>query len=273
VDSRGFIVDAARPDPLWPALREAAGDLGKWWRIARLEVRRRFHQTGLGPWWMTIGNGLFVIAVAFLYAGVTGSEPARYLPYLLVGFLVWSFVSDALASGSNVFVSEYAFISQMRINYLGILFKDLFRRAMIFAPNLVLLAILPFLPLPWSWSLLTVPLAVLAILLNAWLQSYWCSVISAAFRDFPMVIAMALRFLFFMTPILWDARAVEDPLRQAVALLNPFHHIIETVRAPITDGAVSGLSWAVVGVITLANLVAFALAFRRAQARIVYLAG
>lgn len=268
----GFVVDAARPDKLLPTLRTGLSEAGKWWRIARLEVRRRFYQTGLGPWWMVIGNGAFVLALSFLYSGVVKIPQESFFPYLLTGFLVWIFISDSFTAGANVFVEEYGFISQMRINYLGLVLKNLFRRTLVFLPNLVLLAPLPFLIHPQPLAILTIIPALLLIVINSFMQTYWFSMISAVFRDFPLIIGTAMRFLFFLTPIMWDADRVTDPLRRAIAHFNPLFHIIETVRAPVMGGGVPMHSWMVLAGVTVVNALFFILAFRRANARIVYLA-
>lgn len=268
----GFIVDAARPDRLLPTLCAGVGELGKWWRIARLEVRRRFYQTGLGPWWMVIGNGAFVLAFSFLYSGVVKIPQESFFPYLLTGFLVWVFVSESFTAGANVFVEEYGFISQMRVNYVGLVLKNLFRRLLVFLPNLILLVPLPFMLHADLLAFLTIIPALLLIVVNSFMQTYWFSVISAVFRDFPLIIGTVMRFLFFLTPIIWDVKLVQDHLRRAVAEFNPLYHIIQTIRAPMVGDGIPTHSWTVLLAVTLINALIFMLVFRRANKKIVYLA-
>ena len=42
------------------------------------------------------------------YAGLFGNDLAVQLPYILVGFIVWSFISGCISEGAEVFIATRA---------------------------------------------------------------------------------------------------------------------------------------------------------------------
>ena len=82
--------------------------------------------------------------------------------------------------------------------------------------------------------------------------------ICARFRDIGQIVASAMQFFFFLSPVLWKPELLGA--RQAWLPLNPFFVLIETVRGPLLGTGPSALIWASAILYTTAAC-ALALAF------------
>jgi ABC-2 type transport system permease protein/lipopolysaccharide transport system permease protein len=82
-----------------------------------------------------------------------------------------------------------------------------------------------------GWPLLFVLPALALVLLNGFWIALLFGLLSARFRDIPMIIASIVQVMLFMTPIFWSA----DMLPGRTALLdgNPFYHFVTILRSPL----------------------------------------
>jgi ABC-type polysaccharide/polyol phosphate export permease len=66
---------------------------------------------------------------------------------------------------------------------------------------------------------------------------FWIGVllglVSARYRDVPVLISTAFQLLFLVTPVIWPAKVLGAKI--GLADLNPFYHFLESVRAPLLE--------------------------------------
>jgi ABC-2 type transport system permease protein/lipopolysaccharide transport system permease protein len=77
-----------------------------------------------------------------------------------------------------------------------------------------------------------------------------------------------MQVMFFITPVIWRADMLPD--RVILLDLNPFYHIMETVRAPLLGGSATLENWLVVLFITLAGWALTVLVYSMYRWRIAY---
>jgi len=69
-----------------------------------------------------------------------------------------------------------------------------------------------------------------------------------------------VQVVFFVTPIMWLPELLSARGLTWVVSLNPMHHFVEIVRAPVLGAPVPLLSWAVVAAVSVVGwLIALAL--------------
>jgi lipopolysaccharide transport system permease protein len=118
------------------------------------------------------------------------------------------------------------------------------------------------LPLWWLLGLcLTVPAITLAIAL--------ASVLTARFRDVPMIVTSLMQIAFFVTPVMWRADQL-TARGQLVVHWNPLAAYLELLRAPLLGQPPSpqALGMAVGMLLVLTGL--FLLTYVKVRRRIVY---
>lgn len=241
-----LVFDAASPQPVRRAIADLAEGARQWrlaWRLAVLDLRNRYRGSVVGPLWLTVSHAIAVVGLGLLYPVLMGVEAARYVPHLAAGFLVWALLQPGLADACQTFIAAEAIIRQMRLPYSVHALRVVFRTflvsahaAPVTAAVLVAYGVFPgpaILLLPLGLALVAVVLAAAALFLG---------MLCARFRDVAQIVGTVTHFAFFFTPILWQAEQLGP--WQPLLLLNPFHPLLECVRAPLL-GTVPSLSlWA-----------------------------
>ena len=89
--------------------------------------------------------------------------------------------------------------------------------------------------LHFSPSLLVIPLQLPLLALTLLGISALFSVAGVFFRDLVYIIPQMTQALFFLTPIIYKPD-IFPPWLQTLIQFNPFYHLIELFRTPITEG-------------------------------------
>jgi ABC-2 type transport system permease protein len=262
--------------------RKAADDLIGGWKQRQLwghlawqDIRQRYRRSVLGPIWITISMAVTAVALGVLYAGLFQNDLSVQLPYILVGFIVWAFISGCISEGSEVFITNEGLIKQLPAPLSVHVYRLVWRQVLFFAHNMIVYAVMfVIFPQPLGWASLTVfPALVLLTVNGAWV-ALLLGIVTTRFRDMAPITQSLVQLLFFLTPIVWiyqdllDNPAVAD--RARLVEFNPLLHFIEIVRQPLLGEEQHLRHWIVVLVITV---VGWALTFavvRRFRSRVAY---
>src|SRR6202051_1205821 len=62
------------------------------WRVWGImgwdDIRQRYRRSVLGPFWITLSTGIFILLLGVIYSRLFKMDVANYLPFLTVGFVV-----------------------------------------------------------------------------------------------------------------------------------------------------------------------------------------
>ena len=254
------LMDGARAFHLW-------GLLG--WH----DIRRRYRRSILGPFWLTISMGVLVAALGTLYGTLLKVESAQYVPFLALGFVVWTLISSVFTDGCTAFITAEGIIKQTNLPLTVHVYRMVWCNFLIFCHNAAIFVVVAVLFAIWpGWTgLLALPGLVLLCLNAVWV-GLLLGIVSARFRDVPPIVASIVRILFFVTPIIWMPELMPGrALMLAVVLdFNPFFHFVELVRAPLLGQVPELTSWLAVSGITLGGWLLALAMFRRYRRRIAY---
>jgi ABC-type polysaccharide/polyol phosphate export permease len=93
-------------------------------------------------------------------------------------------------------------------------------------------------------------------------------VLGTRFRDIPPIVATITQVMIFATPIMWPVSALGE--HTLIANINPFHHLVDIIRAPLLGQAPEALSWYVCLGMAAGGILVAMLVLRRASRLIVY---
>jgi lipopolysaccharide transport system permease protein len=235
-------------------------------------------QSPLGWLWLLLRSGLPAVISAIVFGGI-GGFPSGSVPYLLfviVGTAVWQMFEFSLLTATRAFRRYSRLLTRLyfpRIILLPASTAESFVRLGIFAV-LILMAATYFYLSQGSWylSLGAWPLAVFALVLSwsfALAFGLWTSVIEGPARDVRYSVRYALRFWFFLTPVIYPLQFVPEQWRWLVGL-NPMTGIVEMFRLGILgEGDVGPMSVAVPLVAILLVGAGGLIWFGRAEARMI----
>ncbi len=225
-----------------------------WSMLAWQDIRQRYRRSVIGPFWLTISTAIMVAALGFLYAGLFRQNIHSYLPYLAIGLIVWGFISTVLNEACTVFVSVEGMLKQLRLPLTAHVSRMVWRNSIIFLHSVVIiLIVLVWSNVPFTWELLLVPLASFFYCINALNVGLILGVLCTRFRDVGPLVANFVQLLFFVTPIMWSPEILTGKSADLawIANYNPAYHFIEIFRSPLLGKEFPPNSWLVVIVATL----------------------
>ncbi len=271
---------AVTPSPLAKAfqdLRVGWGQRELWGHLGWQDIRQRYRRSLLGPIWITISMAVTAIALGILYAGLFGNPLEEQLPYILVGFIVWGFISGCVNEGSEVFIANEGLIKHLPSPISVHVYRLIWRQTLFFAHNLIVYAVMLIVfPQPLTWrSLAAIPAFALIVANGAWV-ALLAGIISTRFRDLTPITQSIVQLMFFLTPIVWiyddliNSPNPEVAERARLAEFNPFLHFIEIIRAPMLGADQQVRHWVVVLAITVVGWFLALVVMRRYRARVAY---
>jgi ABC-type polysaccharide/polyol phosphate export permease len=273
------MLDALGDTPL-PLHKSAGRDLidgalraKLWARLGWLEVKRRYRRTVIGPFWSVVSLATLVVTMGAVGAGLWRLDLYTHLPYLTAGILGWTMISTSLGEACSVFIANASLFRNSRCDFSLLAYSLVWRNLLVFLHHLVVYAIivLAFAPhyLLSPATLLLLPGLALLALNGVW-ATLLLGMACLRFRDIQQVVLSVLQICFFITPILWPADLLVGNGRLAFVDLNPIHHCVEMVRAPLLGTAAAAESYLVVaGLAVVGWLVTYWL-FGRFRARLPY---
>ncbi|MCZ2806478.1 ABC transporter permease [Modestobacter sp. VKM Ac-2983] len=264
--------------------QRAFDDLGQGWRQRQLwghlgwqDIRQRYRRSVLGPIWISITMAVTAVALGILYAGLFGNDLSTQLPYILVGFIIWGFISGCIAEGAEVFIANVGLITHLPAPLSVHVYRLVWRQVLFFVHNLVVYAVMLIVfpqSLDWS-SLLAFPAFALLVANGAW-AALLLGIVTTRFRDLTPITQSFVQLAFFMTPIVWIYEDLINSANESIAErarlaeLNPFLHFVEILRRPMLGESIEWRNWLVVAVITVVGWALTLVALRRYRSRIAY---
>lgn len=256
--------------PIAGDLKEALKNLRLWVLIARLDLKKKYRKTALGPWWIVISNSFFILLVSTIYSGLFKQEFFQYLSYVALGYVIWVFINDGIRDGGHVFTREYGVLSQMRLPYTGYIIKHMIIRVFALAHNLPIIIISLIPDPPGLISIVVATTGLLLLTAISFYYSIWMSIVTTRYADVSQIINNLMRVLFFVTPIVWSKDQIGDGWRSLLADINPLFHLIEIIRRPLIYGEYPWSSFAIAILILLVNVVLAEYCFRKYRKKIIY---
>lgn len=210
---------------------------------AGLDILSSFRRTGLGTLWPSLGVVLLVAALGTFFGTILRAlvpDFEGYVMNLAAGMIAWTLLAGMLHQAAN---QTWHYVTTLRHAALPLpsaTLRLLLRHLLILAQNLLLAAIAQRLLLgEIGWAPGWLLLGLLLLTANCYWMALLISLACARFRDLPQLVAWTVHLAFFLTPILWP---LEFLTRYAwLELPNPFHHLVELVRAPLLGAPIGDI--------------------------------
>lgn len=220
-----------------------------------LEFAIRYRRTYLGPLWLVVGPGIFIIFIGILYAQINAQTAAVFVPHLAIGLIVWTLIAGFVTGSTTVFQRNRPQIMQGGLPLKDLVLVEVVTTVLQFihqAPLVVAVFVIFGVNITFYGLVSLIGLALL-IANGAWLTVTF-GIIGARYRDLSEVVQSAMRIAFLATPIIWmPGEFGRGGVLGFYLTFNPFYHFLELVRAPLLDNSIAPLSWLVVLMITAAG--------------------
>ena len=227
------------------ALSDIVGGWSKktlWMTIGLHDLRQRYRRSVIGPFWITISTGIMIGALGLLYGQIFEIDIADYLPYLAAGFFAWGLISNLVIEGCQSFNSSEHLIKQLSAPLSIYVYRVLWSNLLTAAHNVwIFMLVALWYSVDIGWSVVLGLPALVLILVNGFWVGLLLGLLSARFRDIPLIVASVMQVMFFITPIMWKPDML--PGRALLLDANPFYHFVEILRAPMLGQMPSVENW------------------------------
>jgi lipopolysaccharide transport system permease protein len=244
---RGQYVDRPRPPegPL-PVLhvdgRAPAGARAFWQyrglfvELATRDLRMRYRGMALGVWWSLLFPIVQIAIYYFAFVYVLGVSPTdRYLLFVTIGIVHWSFLSGVATVSPMTVVNHFDLADKVRFPRLILPWA---LTAAAFVQHCLMLvalaAVFPFLGGGAWWGLwMYLPVMLLAVVFAAGVAML-LSAVTVFFRDLDQLVSLAMAALFFVSPVVYRFERLPWNV-QYVLSLSPFYAFLEGFKAVLFD--------------------------------------
>jgi len=218
------------------------------------EFRARYRAQALGMVWSLLNPIVMMGILSLVFTRVFRSSTPNFPIFMLIGLILWNFVSTSCNSATGVFVSYAEMVKRTvfprQILPLAIMLS--------YAINFMIEASVLFLFIPifpdafrLSPALLLIPIVLAFLVLLLAGAALIVSVLNVVYRDVAYLVNTGLLILYWLTPVIYPVDVVPEPYR-AVLKCNPLAGIFNALRGIIMRGtAPSLLMWASIVIPTL----------------------
>lgn len=240
-----------------------------WTHLGWVEVKQRYRRSVIGPWWISLSMLIFILMMGIVFSRLFKQSLSEYIPFFTAGFLFWTFISSSTIEAAEIFKSNGGFIQQTNLPFSLYVLKHLVRQVICLMHNaaVYLLVCLFFGINPGKVSFLVFP-GFLLLLINVFWVCFLLAIICARFRDMVPIISSCVQIAFFITPISWTPRLMDQ--NPAILKYNPLVYLLDIVRSPLLGTYPSMTSFIVTSVMAIIGIsLAFSL-FCKVRTRIAY---
>lgn len=195
-------------------------------------VKVRYKQTALGIAWAVL-QPLAMMVVFALFFGKLAKIPSEGIPYPLfafAGLLPWQLFSRTILESTQSIVAEQRLVSKVFFPRIFVPTSACLAAALDFAISFLILIILMLVyGIYPGFTVLSLPLFTLLMLVTALGVGYWLSVLNVEYRDVSYTVPFMIQFWMFITPVVYPGTIVPDQWR-IIYGLNPMVGVVEGFR-------------------------------------------
>ncbi|MFA6958617.1 MAG: ABC transporter permease [Thermoanaerobaculia bacterium] len=203
------------------------------WVLTLRDIRVRYKQTVLGASWALL-RPLTTMAIFTVVFGRLAKIPSDGYPYslfVLAALLPWTFFSTAITSSGQSLVGSAHLVSKVYFPRLIIPLSSVGSGLVdLFVSTLLLLMLMAWYRVGWTWNLLAVPLLVVAVTFAALGVGTLLAALTVAYRDFVHLTPFLVQIWMYATPVVFPVSLVPERWRWAL-YLNPMTGLVEAFRA------------------------------------------
>ena len=196
--------------------------------MARRELRGKYEKSALGFLWSFL-NPLFQILIYnVIFTRIFHNGISNYYIYLMTGILPWTFFSESFGQGSGAIIYNAEMVKKIYFPREVMVFSEVSAKLInLFLSFIVMAVFLLFSGVGFGIQIFLLPLIVVIEYIFALGCALLVSSVTVYFRDLEYVVNVILMAWIWGTPIMYEKKAVLDPLLRAILTANPMTGIIE----------------------------------------------
>ncbi|MEA2683756.1 MAG: lipopolysaccharide transport system permease protein [Chloroflexota bacterium] len=192
------------------AIRDVIRHLGLFWLLTVKDLKIKYKASAIGLFWSLLNPLLLVIVYTAIFGTIFHSQKPEYPVFILSGLLAWNFFGTTLPAATVSIVSNANLIRKTRFPTSLLPMSVVLSGFINFVISLALLfGLVVFYRHPLGWSLLALPVLLVAQLAFTAGLSLLLSSLNVFFRDVEHFLAILLTVWFFATPIIYPRELIQ----------------------------------------------------------------
>lgn len=199
-------------------------------------IKTRYKRSALGILWTLLNPLLTMLVLTVAFSTLMKNTVASYPVYLLIGLVVWNLFSQSTAYAMGTYIGAGSLIKRAHIPPSVFAVACVGNCLINFFFSMVPLCIMMLAmghPFHATWWF--VPFAILIVSVFSLGVALFMSTLGIFFSDVVEMYQIALQAWFYLTPIFYPPQFLPEKYSWLL-VVNPMHHMIELVRAPIFQG-------------------------------------
>jgi lipopolysaccharide transport system permease protein len=249
---RWLVIDAQRAER-WFDLRELWSARELIVILAARDVKVRYRQAAVGIAWVILQPVIEMLLFGGLFSLLGRTPVSAGVPAglsLFSGLLLWQLVASIITSCTACLVDNRHILTKIYFPRLALPLAAALRPLVDFGVAGTFVAALcvwyGFVP---GWTILLLPVAVIASTVAALGVGIWLAALNAHYRDFGFLVPFMVRIGFFISPVVYETTSLIPEQWRLLASLNPMTSLLGLFRwsllgtpaPPFLEGLVSGL--------------------------------
>lgn len=209
-----------------------------WVRLGVQDVRLKFRRSVVGPAWIFLNLAVLVVSIGFIYSNLLGQPARDFVPYLTLGLIAWSYLTNSIVDGGNAFIHSEGYIKQISLPIYVYVFRSFVSIGLTSLITLCAFVVVTLMyPVPLTFGTLYVIPGLVILMVTSLLLIAIFAHLNARFRDVAHTASVGMQVLFYVTPVIFPAELflARGNLRYVVEL-NPMYHLLEVIRRPLLTG-------------------------------------
>lgn len=239
----GFFELVIRPQSGWIKIdwKELVAYRELLWFLVWRDILLRYKQTVLGGAWAIFQPLMLMLTFTFIFGRIAKlpSENIDYPVFVFAGLIPWTLFSQGFAQASLSMVNHQHLLSKIYFPRMivpvaaaAVNLADLIISLGLYAVILLYYHIAP------SWTVVFLPPLIVLTLIATLGVGLTFSAVTVFYRDLRHIVPFLTQVLMFVTPVIYPANMIKQPIHRWIMSLNPMFGIVTAYRS-----AILGLAW------------------------------
>ncbi|MCC7576943.1 MAG: ABC transporter permease [Methanomethylovorans sp.] len=203
------------------------------WQLSWSEFKLRYKNSVLGYIWSLLEPLLMLTVLYYVFSHIMKMQIENYQLFLLLGIIIWNFLSRATTIGMNCIVGKPSMIKKIYFpRDIFVISSCITALLMSVFESLVFVLFMIYFKVSLSVYILQAPIILICLFILSLGLSLALAALNVLYRDVQFIWAVLLQAGYFATPILYTLEVFPADLRSLV-LLNPFARVIIAARETI----------------------------------------
>lgn len=210
--------------------------------LVQRDIKVRYRRSVLGILWTILTPILQMLVMTMVFSRLFRFEIEYYVVYLLIGNIMFSFMSDTTNVSIWVILENAGLIKKVYIpKILFPVTKTISNVVNVGFSLVALLVVMIITKVPFRWTIFLIFIPILYCTIFVMGMSSLLATLTVFFRDISHIYTVFTMLWMYATPIFYPKSLLEDNF-SFILQLNPMFHYIDYFRSLVIEGVVPGIT-------------------------------